>query len=269
MKENILVTVKTYPHPSESYQELVCTAGVREDGSFIRLYPVDYRYRPRHQQYEKYQWIEVDVTKNTGDPRPESYRPNLDTVRILSEPISTADNWAERKRLVLARSPQTMCSLHKAFEKDKTSLGIIKPHRISEVHVKPVEREWAKKHEEALFQYSLFDQQKKLLTKIPYRFAYKFTCGDDCTGHNMSITDWELGALYLREVKRLGNEIDAVESVRKKYFDDLCGPEKDTHFYVGNTYTVYNSWIVLGVFYPKLPKQPIANTQPSFNWEDT
>jgi hypothetical protein len=63
-KARVLIVVKTYPHPSESYQELVCTAGIREDGSFIRLYPIDFRYRPLYQWYKKYQWIEVDIEKN-------------------------------------------------------------------------------------------------------------------------------------------------------------------------------------------------------------
>ncbi len=58
-KLKVLITVKTYPLPSEGYQELVCTAGVLPDGSFIRLYPIDYRYRPYWQWYKKYQWVEV------------------------------------------------------------------------------------------------------------------------------------------------------------------------------------------------------------------
>ena len=36
----ILITVTTYPLPSRSYDELVCTAGITEDGKWIRIYPV-------------------------------------------------------------------------------------------------------------------------------------------------------------------------------------------------------------------------------------
>lgn len=36
-KLKILITVKTYPIPSQKYDELVCTAGVTENGEFIRL----------------------------------------------------------------------------------------------------------------------------------------------------------------------------------------------------------------------------------------
>ena len=49
----------TYPHPSEAHQELVCTAGITEDLEWVRLYPIDYRYRPKEQQFHKYQWIEI------------------------------------------------------------------------------------------------------------------------------------------------------------------------------------------------------------------
>jgi hypothetical protein len=44
-KIKVLITVMTYPHPSESHQELVCTAGITEAGEWVRLHPIDYRYR--------------------------------------------------------------------------------------------------------------------------------------------------------------------------------------------------------------------------------
>ena len=43
-KERVLVTVKTYPTLSTKYGEtVVCTAGVREDGTWVRIYPVPSR----------------------------------------------------------------------------------------------------------------------------------------------------------------------------------------------------------------------------------
>ncbi len=56
----VLITVKTYPLPSEGYQELVCTAGVLEDGSHVRLYPIDYRYRPYWQWFKKYHRMMIE-----------------------------------------------------------------------------------------------------------------------------------------------------------------------------------------------------------------
>ena len=42
----VLITVKTYPTLSTKYDELVCTAGFREDGSWIRIYQYSSVKRP-------------------------------------------------------------------------------------------------------------------------------------------------------------------------------------------------------------------------------
>lgn len=44
----VLITVLTYPHPSQQHQETICTAGITETGDWIRLYPIDYRYQPQY-----------------------------------------------------------------------------------------------------------------------------------------------------------------------------------------------------------------------------
>ena len=80
--EKVLITVKTYPNLSSHYKELVCTAGVREDGSWIRLYPIPFRFIDYEQQFKKYQWVEVEVKKRQQDKRPESYEPRCDTLQI-------------------------------------------------------------------------------------------------------------------------------------------------------------------------------------------
>ena len=42
----LLVTVKTYPHPSMQYEELVCTAGFDPELGFVRLYPIPFLSLP-------------------------------------------------------------------------------------------------------------------------------------------------------------------------------------------------------------------------------
>lgn len=39
-KMKVLIAVKTYPAISAKYDELVCTAGFLEDGSWIRIFPI-------------------------------------------------------------------------------------------------------------------------------------------------------------------------------------------------------------------------------------
>ena len=74
-KERILITVKTYPTLSRSYGETVCTAGVREDGSWVRIYPVPFRRLEQEDQYKKFDWVECGLVRGAKDPRPETRHP--------------------------------------------------------------------------------------------------------------------------------------------------------------------------------------------------
>jgi hypothetical protein len=65
VRKRVYILVKTYPTISRKYAELVCTAGILEDGSWIRLYPIPFRLLEDDQKFPKYTWIEVDVERNT------------------------------------------------------------------------------------------------------------------------------------------------------------------------------------------------------------
>ena len=72
-KERVLITVKTYPTLSRKYGETVCTAGVRDDGTWVRIYPVPFRRLDEAEQYRKFDWIECRLARNSSDPRPETF----------------------------------------------------------------------------------------------------------------------------------------------------------------------------------------------------
>ena len=249
-KVKVLVTVKTYPHPSESYGELVCTAGVLEDGSFIRLYPLDYRYRPYWQWYSKYQWIELEVEKNPKDPRPESFRPVSGTrIRPIGKILSSKNNWADRKQYVLAKSVNNMCELEHNSRGER-SLAIIRPIQVLDFTAEPCERVWKPKWKKLFEQKMLFGPQQKPLEKIPYKFYYSFRCeAPSCQGHKKMIEDWETAELFRKMRDKHGEEI-AIQKVRQRFFSTMCAPHVNTHFLVG-TILQYNAWVILGVFWPK------------------
>ena len=127
----VLITVMTYPHPSKRYQETVCTAGITEESEWLRLYPVYYRYQPPKQQYRKYQRIEVRLQPRSyrNDQRKESRKPDIDSIRILGDPLPTAQNWAERRRIVDGLPHHTLLELRRLYERDRTSLGIVRTAR--------------------------------------------------------------------------------------------------------------------------------------------
>jgi hypothetical protein len=247
----VLITIMTYPHPSRGYQELVCTAGLTESLEWVRLYPIDYRYRPKGQRFHKYQWIEVvlDPRNKSNDTRKESRRPDLATIRILGEPISTKNKWAERRELIDRVPHYTVNQLKALYKSEKVSLGIVRPKRIIDLEIRDADPEWKPEWQNLYSQMTLFGPPQKPLRKIPYSFHYKFDCEDSNKPHVAMCEDWELGTLFLNESARLGSDEAAAESVKKKFLGELCRPDKDTRFFMG-TFWPYNTWLVLGVFWP-------------------
>jgi hypothetical protein len=84
---DVLVLVKAYPQPSTKYTESVCVAGLRVDTpvpEWVRLNPVQFRLLKRDRQFSKYDLIRVLVRRPTsGDTRPESFTPILDTIEKI------------------------------------------------------------------------------------------------------------------------------------------------------------------------------------------
>ena len=257
----VLITVKTYPTISAKYDELVCTAGFREDGTWVRIYPVPFRKRAYTEQYKKYDWIELDLVKNKSDFRPESFRPaTLDTEINVVGHIDTARNWEERKKLCLGKIYYNLSELI-AEAKDKnigTSLAVFKPNEILDFYAEPVDRDWSAKQKAILAQQNLFENKFEVVKKLPYKFKFRFKDNQEQVS-NMMIEDWEAGQLFWRQLAKYeGNEQKAIEDVRKKYFDDFA-KTKDLHFYLGTTqknhYVSHNPFMIIGTFHPKIENQ--------------
>lgn len=260
-RAKVLITVMTYPLPSRSYRELVCTAGVTGTGEWVRLYPIDYRYRSLEQRFRKYQWIEVDLgPRGAGnDNRKESRKPDLDSIRILGPPLSVKKGWQERREIIDRLPVHTINELRDLYNTDRVSLGVVKPTRVIDVKIERADPKWKPEWQSVLSQLHLFGPPPKPLRKIPFKFSYVFECADDVQPHTAMIEDWELGVLWLKEAARLGSEDEAAESVRDKFLTQMCRPDKDLSFFMGTTFP-YNSWVVLGVFWPPLtqPSPPLA-----------
>lgn len=251
-EEKIFIVVKTAPHPSISYREIVCTAGITENGKWIRLYPISYRYLNFSQRYQKYQWIKAQIKKNEKDKRIDSYRPNPNSIIPIGKPVGTKNNWQERKKILLPTLSQSLESIKEAHDKYNVSLGIFKPKTINDLIIEPDDRQWSQKHQEVLGQQVLFERQTKELEKIPYRFRYKFQCNDkDCKGHTLQITDWEIYELYRRLKDKYRFDIDKVlNGIKKKWLDEFWKGNLESYLIVG-TSNPYQTFIVLGVFRPK------------------
>ncbi len=271
MITRVLITVKTYPTVSAKYEELVCTAGFREDGSWVRIYPIPFRKKTYEERYKKYDWIEMDLVKNERDFRPESHRPVPGSKIKFIRHVDTSNNWEERKGICLRKVYYNLRELIAEAKNRKisTSLATFKPAEILDFYAKETKREWdmkkvahiqAKRQQLKLFPDKEEDLEKEfqIVRKIPYKFTYRFK---DSTGQqsDLMIEDWEVGQLFWNCLSRhKGDERKAIEDVRKKYFNDFA-QTKDLYFFLGTTLQYHNvapnPFIIVGAFYPKREEQ--------------
>jgi hypothetical protein len=267
--EEILIAVKTYPVPSEKYDELVCTAGIRKDGSWIRIYPVPFRKLDYENKYKKYQWFSFDLEKNFSDPRPETYKlKSYRTIKFLSEIPAEGGIWRKRRGFLLKNIYSNRRKLiDDAYNPSKgTSLAVFKPKAITNFIIEDDDREWDLKKIEAIVakasQIDIFrgtGTNFKLVKKLPYKFSYEFVDEED-NKSTLQIIDWEIGALYWNCLKSHQNDENAAcEDVKKKYWNDFA-LTKDTYLILGTTKEFHirkakNPFIIIGVFPPEYDLQ--------------
>jgi len=267
-KERILITVKTYPTLSSKYGELVCTAGLREDGSWVRIYPVPFRSLQEYQKFEKYRIIEAQVMRNPKDPRPESHKVDFESLTLTETKLTTADAWRERRNWVLGRGKvyEDLSELITLANNDNhLSIATFKPARILSLKVEPQSANWDEDKiatlEHASRQADLFPEwQPRMVTryikKLPWKFSYRLL---DAAGREstMMMEDWEIGALYWNCLKDGAKPEEAVGKVRQMYFDNF--QEKDLHLFLGTTREWHgrgkNPFVVIGAFYPPIQNQ--------------
>lgn len=259
-KERVLITVKTYPTLSRKYGETVCTAGVRPDGTWVRIYPVPFRRLEEQEQYRKFDWLNCQLVRNPSDPRPETYRPLDENELTPVGHIDTARNWEERRRILLetARVYDRLDDLISGAKANELSLAVFKPTHITHFKWEEEERNWdsAKLVEmrKLTNQLELFSDNKwretfQVIPKLPYSFSYRF---EDAIGKSseLQVLDWEIGALYWNCLRAAnGDEQVALTKVKKKYFDAFL--KTDLHFFLGTTQQFHfiapNPWVIIGV----------------------
>jgi hypothetical protein len=265
-RKKVLISVTTYPLPSRSYDELVCTAGLLETGEWIRIYPIPLSFLMGQRQSGKiesfkYTWIELDLNKRSDDFRPESYSPQNYDFRdiVIYDRLGTERNWLKRKEICLQNVYTNLSQLIKDSETPTNrSLATFKPTVMVSFEIESDEREWKDEWVEIRKQGDLFVPERApetLIPKLPYKFYYRFR---DEVGKvsRLMIEDWEIGALYWNCLKAAeGNEAAALEKVRAKYEGEFF-VEKDIHLFLGTTKEWHmrrskNPFVIIGVFYPK------------------
>lgn len=269
-RKKILLAVTTYPLPSRSYDELVCTAGLLEDGSWIRLYPVPLSFltQLKHEgvvKTTKYTWIELNVKPRTDDFRPESYSPADYQFKdlVIGEHLGTEQNWERRKEICLKKVYTNLTQLiEDSKDPGNVSLATFQPSKITAFEVEKDESDWKEVWTQLKKQQTLFADQESTgiqIKKVPYKFYYRF---EDEKGRSarLMIEDWEIGQLYWNCLRDAQNdEQKSIEKVKLKY-DVEFRLEKNIYLFLGTTKEWHrrrstNPFVIIGIFYPKKEKQ--------------
>lgn len=274
MRKKVLITVLTYPLPSRSYDELVCTAGILEDGSWIRIYPIRFKFLSQSKalgsfDHYKYSLIELDLNKRSDDFRPESHSPvNYDFSDLeVIKSIGTNNNWAARKEYCLKNVYYNKAKLIADSQKPKNlSLATFKPSEIIKFEIEEDDREWKQAWKDQFKQLSLnFGEsenaaERSMIRKLPYKFYYRFK-DDQGIESRLMIEDWEIGQLYWNCYKSAnGDEKIALEKVRYRYWTEFVEGNKDIYLFLGTLMESHrrrytNPFVIIGVFYPKKQAQ--------------
>lgn len=266
-QKRILIWGKTRPELSRTYRETVCTGGILEDSRrLIRLYPIPLRYLNEQQLFRKYQWIDARIRRNPDDPRPESYRVDYDSIKAVGEPLSTDDGyWTERADWVLAPG-NVFQSVEKLLEANlaaSTSLGLVRPGRVIRVHAERfTEREKAEFWEnyrriqqvqDLPFFEPAAEAEVKPIRHPDFRFKIKFQSAQ--REHDFTVFDWEVDSLYFNRIQAGRSQQKARDAVIEHITDVVCGENRDTHFFLGNSLAHQRNFSIVGFWWPKKRSQ--------------
>jgi hypothetical protein len=265
MRLKLLPVVKAYPVIDPvSQTEAVCVAGIsmNEPHSWIRLFPLDYRGLQRASKFKKYEVIELEANRSSKDSRPESFSPILDSIKVRESISTDGGTWRRRLPFFDAVEDESMCEIQHRQRTERKTLGVFRPAEVMDLKIRPAEKGFAESQRALLNQASLFgdrvgDDTRAALEPLPVKAKFSYRCSDPtCTKHEMSLIDWELGALY-RSLAETGDDEETIHAkIRPKFFEQYCGDRYDTRFITGSMLSRPSSFLILGLVHPKSPARP-------------
>lgn len=254
-----LIWGKTYPELSVHHHETVCTGAVTDTGEPLRLYPVPLRYMDASKQYKLYDWIDVEVARNSSDPRHESRKIRPESIQVVDHiASSTLDEWQARRMVVLRDSRwqfDNIDALKSAQRTEGRSMGVLSIGEVVSVRAtmkgEDAQRAHQAKYAEVTAPTDLFRAEYLPLEFVPFDIKLRFRCAGPCSGctrnpHDMKVLDWGL-------IELGRNNGPAAAQARLTELADLS--RYDFRLFMGNFRTHMNNFGIIGLWYPKRTAQ--------------
>lgn len=239
----LLVNCKTYPAISSKYVETVCTGGVQATGEFVRLYPVQFRFLEKVQQYRRWDVIRVRAYRDTKDTRPESWHLMAGTdIEVIDHVKSERSRWDWMR--------QTVHSSTEAMDKVDVTNGCVEIEPI-ELYWKPDKVEWTEKQKQLIAQGDFFldsDALKSVEQRVPFQFRLRYR--EKCTGIELDskVLAWSYYLGYQkRKAEGLSDE-NAMDVVADKVRLSIFNPRR-TIFGIFGTHSRFGSWMISAIYH--------------------
>lgn len=239
----LMVNCKTYPAVSQKYVETVCTGGVDRDGTFVRLYPVPFRFLESGEQYKRWDVIRLQAYRDTKDQRPESWHLTSGSpIEIIDRITTDKRRWEWMKKTVHA-------SADAMAEKGLTN-GCVEIEPL-ELYWKPDNKEWTAGQLNVIQQGDLFaskEQLEGLADRVPWQFRLKYrekTTGREDDG---KVLAWSLYQGVRRVRDKCKDDEAAVETIAQKVRDSIFNSEKTTFAILG-THSRFGHWMISALYH--------------------
>jgi hypothetical protein len=249
-KKRVTIVTKAYPEYSKRHGSVACTAGITEDGDWIRLYPIDMRHFSGIDKISKFDVIEVECTSDPDKlSRKESHKVRPDSIKIVDKSLTQPKaDWKKRNKIILPMLSKSIEHLQESYEKDKTSFGLIKPRELLDF----IKTEDLQIYEQDSWSFTINLDGAKIpnVSKIQHIFKYQFKCSgcSNDSEHMMQCEDWELFESYRSWGARYQDTQILWTKLRDKYLTWML-EKRDLHFIMG-MYSQYPTWFIVGLYYP-------------------
>jgi hypothetical protein len=252
----VAVSVMAYPAISTKHGEVVCVAGFRTDTlmqpDWVRLFPFRVRDTPAKLRVRKWDVIRLRARRSSQDQRPESLTPDLDSIEVTGH-LDPKGNWKARRALVDPHRGRTMRQILAEHDATGISLAVVEPGEILDMIVTPRPPqdldEARRKAEAEVAQADLFSlEDRQPLEPIPFDFHFVLQYPDEPEPRRLKVIDWEINQAF-RNYRRSYPNPEQV--VRDRWLNDVCGPQQDPVFLVGNQHRFPDQWLLLGIVWPK------------------
>jgi hypothetical protein len=239
----LLVNCKTYPAVSTKYVETVCTGGVQPSGEFVRLYPIQFRFLAKDEQYDRWDVIRVKAYRDSKDTRPESWHLAAGSeIQKLQHIGSEAERWDWMKHTVHESTDD--------MERKGLTNGCVEIEPI-ELYYEPDKVEWTEKQKELIAQKNFFLEETAMRAveeRVPYQFRLRFRQKIGSKEQDGKVLAWSYYAGYQRNRRDGLSENESLERVANRVRGSIFNPEK-TVFAIFGTHSRFKTWMISSLYH--------------------